>query len=888
MKKRGLNLPHFVTRRQFHRNHVSPCGDRRVALVLAIAPLLLATGVSVTFSSLAPHGDNHQFIGSTPPGPRTFGLGTALGGQSGTVNSSGGPAQVGPVYPVPPSYNNSSNRLSKNSTPSQPTGLTGPWSAQTSSSASGSYTDFEPVWGGYAFCATANVCGQTQQTPFVPGSAGIGQVSARWTVPTAECTGGNCNYQFVSTWVGIGGDGANDLIQLGTYVCLYSPGCPNGWGAFAFLEMNPSSSAAVMSLFPVSMGDQVNASEWYVGLSGGEQQWRFSIQDTSTGSYYNHTQLCDPGAPTYCVNPSGFESADWITEVNPNQAGCPNSCITLGLPQFSMIPTTGAQFNWSYHLSLPRLQTNVHRIYQSYDQNGFCYGTDYICQAGIVPSAVYGSNDSSVFYSQYLVDASDLSTSLVSVSPHSGGSGTLITGTVPVTNPSKYDVTHSGTFGSGGIEPVNLGLEMGILNSAVPSVSTVTADSNPHFAAYDPQNGYLYVANEGANTVSVIEPGGARVSVPVGSAPLFPAYDPINGYIYVPNSGGSTVSVIYGTSLVSGGTLTVGTNPHSVEFDSYNGYLYVANWGSGSVSVVKGTSVLPSAISVGSGPLFAVPIGSLVYVANSGESSVNVIAVTTSGGYTTNTHVPLPFGANPHTAVFDPSDGYVYIPDTGPVLTQAGYVTVMQGASVIQSIPAGNSPLFADYDPQNGYVYVTMNGGHSVWALSGTSEVQGGTIFLSSYYPVDILYDPSTALLYVTVTNDNSVNIIGGPLGLSDISSAPASTAPWGLAYDSETNRVISMNSGTSTITYLDPLNPPTNDVCWDSVHATSVGQNTLAFYKNNGTPSPTSSLKVCGNLVGGSYYMYQFKVLFDGTTPNPFLSNTTVSSFENSYFVVN
>ncbi len=79
-------------------------------------------------------------------------------------------------------------------------------------------------------------------------------------------------------------------------------------------------------------------------------------------------------------------------------------------------------------------------------------------------------------------------------------------------------------------------------------------------------------------------------TVTVGTNPEGVAFDSTNGYIYVANSGSGTVSVIDGSTNAVVANVTVGTSPDKIAFDSTNGHLYVANFGSGTVSVIDGST----------------------------------------------------------------------------------------------------------------------------------------------------------------------------------------------------------------------------------------------------------------------------------------------------------
>jgi len=74
-------------------------------------------------------------------------------------------------------------------------------------------------------------------------------------------------------------------------------------------------------------------------------------------------------------------------------------------------------------------------------------------------------------------------------------------------------------------------------------------------------------------------------TIPVGTWPVGVAYDPSNGYIYVADSGSNTVSVIDGTTVIA--TIPVGIEPAGVAYDPSNGYIYVTNFASGTVSIIS-------------------------------------------------------------------------------------------------------------------------------------------------------------------------------------------------------------------------------------------------------------------------------------------------------------
>src|SRR5437867_70244 len=118
-------------------------------------------------------------------------------------------------------------------------------------------------------------------------------------------------------------------------------------------------------------------------------------------------------------------------------------------------------------------------------------------------------------------------------------------------------------------------------------VVAVPVGSGPYGVGYNSRNGYVYVANEGSTTVTVVNGTTVVATIPVGTNPWDVAYHSGNGYVYVANAGSNNVSVIDGTAVVA--TVPVESSPISVGYNSGNGYIYVANQGSNNVSVIDGT-----------------------------------------------------------------------------------------------------------------------------------------------------------------------------------------------------------------------------------------------------------------------------------------------------------
>src|SRR6266480_211959 len=187
-------------------------------------------------------------------------------------------------------------------------------------------------------------------------------------------------------------------------------------------------------------------------------------------------------------------------------------------------------------------------------------------------------------------------------------------------------------------------------------VATIPVGGDPSGVAYDSGNGYVYVADQDANNVSVIDGTTVLATVPVGSGPHGVAYDRANGYVYVANSYSSTVTVINGTTVVA--TIPVGNSPAGVGYDAGNEYVYVTSHGSDTVTVINGTTVvatvrvgyLSQGVAYDSGNLH-------VYVANQGSNTVSVIS----------TFMPPASPSAPRNLIASPGVGRVVLTWQAPV-----------------------------------------------------------------------------------------------------------------------------------------------------------------------------------------------------------------------------
>ena len=171
---------------------------------------------------------------------------------------------------------------------------------------------------------------------------------------------------------------------------------------------------------------------------------------------------------------------------------------------------------------------------------------------------------------------------------------------------------------------------------APPSISV---GDSPQGMAIKPDGSRVYVANNGSNSVSVINTSTDTIekTIAVGGAPVKILMSPDGSRAYVANYSGSSVSVI-NTSINNSAnmiatTIPVGSNPIDIAISPDGSKLYVANSTGNSVSIINTSTNGVITLSVGTYPtaLAVSPDGTKVYVANYNSNSISVITAGASG-----------------------------------------------------------------------------------------------------------------------------------------------------------------------------------------------------------------------------------------------------------------
>jgi YVTN family beta-propeller protein len=219
--------------------------------------------------------------------------------------------------------------------------------------------------------------------------------------------------------------------------------------------------------------------------------------------------------------------------------------------------------------------------------------------------------------------------------------GSIPVGEFPGKNPtgivsnSINNTVYVSNMGSNTVSVIN-----GTTNVVVANVTSTTSEEvggsglfSPTGIAYNSDNGNLYVANRGSDTISVINGSTNSLIDEISLDAVAPSgiiYNAANNYIYVTNAGSNSVSVINGTTNTVVENIPVGLGPNGIAYDQSNGNVYISNFMNGTVSVIDGLknnvtdTIALEANSTPNGISYDPDTDSL-FVADSNSSIVQVI-----------------------------------------------------------------------------------------------------------------------------------------------------------------------------------------------------------------------------------------------------------------------
>lgn len=207
---------------------------------------------------------------------------------------------------------------------------------------------------------------------------------------------------------------------------------------------------------------------------------------------------------------------------------------------------------------------------------------------------------------------------------------------------------------SASISVFNIDQTRGLLS---PASFTTLAAPSPQFLAISPTQGFLYVSNGTAGSISgfaigtngaLTELSGSPFPLGAGATAAGLAIDPKGQFLYAADSANNKIASfnVAGGPLAPVGSVAAGTKPVAVAVDGTSSFVYSANQGSNDVSAFKTAS--GALTQVAGSPFLVQPTGSVgtpqpifltvdvsntfLYVANVGSSSISAFGIKASDG----------------------------------------------------------------------------------------------------------------------------------------------------------------------------------------------------------------------------------------------------------------
>jgi YVTN family beta-propeller protein len=266
---------------------------------------------------------------------------------------------------------------------------------------------------------------------------------------------------------------------------------------------------------------------------------------------------------------------------------------------------------------------------------------------------------------------------------------------------------------------------------------------NPTSVAVPPNFAQVYVASAGSlgacqDTVSILTPGFIiggglsilnTVSLPTGSLPSFVTTTQ-NGFVYVASFGTNSVTQINTTSAAAGNPAPVGTNPVAMAETPNGNKLYVANQGSNSVTSLNTVDLSQNTVTgfTGNTPVWVVARtdSQKVYVLTQGDGQLVPIDTTTDTVLGSKTNLAVGQGAN--FILYDPNLNRLYV--TNPINSTVYVFSATGGIDPNTALPNDTPTLLAT---------ISLSAGANAPCPNGCSPVSvaalpdGSRFYVASY-----------------------------------------------------------------------------------------------------------------------------------------------------------
>ncbi|MEU9898982.1 beta-N-acetylglucosaminidase domain-containing protein [Streptomyces phaeochromogenes] len=275
------------------------------------------------------------------------------------------------------------------------------------------------------------------------------------------------------------------------------------------------------------------------------------------------------------------------------------------------------------------------------------------------------------------------------------------------------------------------GASVSSVDLASGASAEIPVGKNPGEVVVSPDGRTAYAANQGSDSVSVIDvpTGKVTATIAVGDVPAGLALTPDGKTLWVADYSDDAVQPVDLATGTAGAKIAVGDGPENMAITPDGSTLYVANIHDGTVTpVTLPTGKAGTAIPVGPNPfnVVAAPDGQTVYVSNSGGSTVTPIDTATNDTRPT----LLVNGQQAYGLALSPDGRTLWVSaSTGDRVTPVDTVTGAPGTPVT----VGRSAFDVALDWNGSTAYVTTADAGQLVPVTTASGTVGGALRTGAY-----------------------------------------------------------------------------------------------------------------------------------------------------------
>ena len=337
---------------------------------------------------------------------------------------------------------------------------------------------------------------------------------------------------------------------------------------------------------------------------------------------------------------------------------------------------------------------------------------------------------------------------------------------------------------------------------------------------------FAYVANGGANTVSVLDLVYLRQdrTLQVGADPSGLAANPVRAEVYVvstqagqPNG---SVAVIDTTHNVVAATIPVHRLPYFIAVAPTGHFAYVANSGSNTVSVLdldRRRLIYTAATGEQPGLTRVAPDGRTLVVTNHGSNSVNIYDIAAANS--PRTTPPLKLRASfsgcpgPTDAVILPDSSKTFVACSGGHQVMAIALAMPTASWQVKLNPSlssdhfltlldvGRTPTHLALKPDGGEIFVTNFGSGTISEIDTQSNEVGGT-YAIGMQPSQGIVSGDNSTLWVSNFGADTVTLYSVEDGRV-VASLHTGAAPDALAFSADEHLLLAADAHSGDVAVL-------------------------------------------------------------------------------------